>query len=80
MKVSDILKDELHRDDFMKFLSHHFISLLKDLPSDTVLMRTANNETITVRDILQGSELGLSFIHDVLRISRDRLKRDANKS
>lgn len=67
-----MFKDELQREGFT--------FLLKDLPEDAVLMRTANNETITVRDILQGSELGLSFIHDVLRVSRDYLKRAANNS
>lgn len=66
-----MFKDELQREGFT--------SLLKDLPEDAVLVRTANNETITVRDV-QGSELGLNFIHDVLRISRYYLKRAANNS
>lgn len=59
-------------------------SLLAEIiPSDTVVWRTASGDTFTAAQVRhhieQGSPIGQQYASDLLRISRDFLRRMANR-
>lgn len=81
----EITENRIHVKDIQNIVSlfDGFISLLEELDPDTVIFRSANSETFTASEmidlILQGDQLGAEFVSDLLRVSRDYLKRLAKK-
>jgi hypothetical protein len=53
------------------------------VPSDTILWKTSQGRTLTAEEISHeiesGSEIGLQYASDVLRVSRDFLKSMAKR-
>ena len=60
-----------------------FGSLLAEVPSDRIMTRTLDGEQLTASQLREhvenGSEVGRRYISDLLRISRDILRRSANR-
>jgi hypothetical protein len=56
--------------------------LKEELNSDTIIFKSMDGRTITVgemeKNIVEGNELGKAYAADLLRVSRDFLKRKAN--
>jgi hypothetical protein len=67
-----------------KQMKQELIKLLQEVPADTIVFRTANNDTYTAAQLIteleQSTELGHSYGSDMLRVCRDFIKRQANKA
>lgn len=60
-----------------------FIKLLEEIPSDTIVFKTVSGKLYNAQNIIDGfklnSELSKIYMSNFLRISRDILKRQAQK-
>ena len=60
-----------------------YINLLKELPDNTIIFKSSSNKKYTnlemITELENNTELGRIYISDLLRISRDLLKRQVNK-
>lgn len=61
-----------------------YINLLKELPDNTIIFKLSSNKKYTnlemINELENNTELGRIYISDLLRISRDILKRQSNKN
>ncbi len=60
-----------------------YINLLKELPDDTIVFKTTSGIKYTAKKMIElinnNDSIGKEYISDLMRISRDILKRQANK-
>lgn len=60
-----------------------FLELVRELPLDTILCYDCSGNSVNVAqmatELEQGSQVGLSYVEDCLRVARDFLKRKAKK-
>lgn len=60
-----------------------YINLLNELPANTIVFKTSSGVSYTARQMVEfintNNSVGKEYISNLMRISRDILKRKANK-